>query len=111
MADAACSAQPDTVNGPDVNAEVERMIRGNWRVTVDEAIGQFKISHGVVHHIIHEVLHFPKFSPRWVSKQPPHPTPIYSRVKTALEYMSVNVVVLQSKICIALNSTFFFSHF
>lgn len=56
MVDAAHFGRPHTGNRPGPNAEMERMIRKNWRVTIDEVAGELNIiSHVWANHVIHDV--------------------------------------------------------
>ncbi len=50
-------------------AGVERVLRVNRRITLDEMVSELNISHGSAHHIIHNVLGFRKVSARWVPRQ------------------------------------------
>jgi transposase len=69
LTDAARSSQPHTATTPNTFTAVERVIRENRRVTIDEVAGELKISHGLAHHIIHDVLQYHKVSARRVPKQ------------------------------------------
>jgi transposase len=69
LTDAARSGRPHTATTPNAIAAVERVIRENRRVTIDEVAGELKISHGSAHHIIHDVLQYHKVSARWIPKQ------------------------------------------
>jgi histone-lysine N-methyltransferase SETMAR len=69
LIDAAHSGQPHTMTTPNAIAAVERVIRENGWVTIDEVAGELKISHGSSHHMIHDVLQYHKVSTRWVPKQ------------------------------------------
>ena len=69
VADAARSGRPHTADTPEMVAGVERMLRGNCRITPDEVVSVLNISHGSAHHIIHNVLGFHKVSARWVPGQ------------------------------------------
>lgn len=72
VADEARSGRSKTVTTPDIVAAVERVIREDRRVTIDEVAERVSISHGSAHNIISEVLKFNKVSARWV---PRHLTP------------------------------------
>lgn len=43
---------------PNINSEVEQMIRENWRVTLGEVAGELKLSHGSENHIVYNVLQY-----------------------------------------------------
>lgn len=55
LADAGRTGGSHTAKRADANAEVERMIQGNRRITVDEVVRDLKVSHDSAHHIINEV--------------------------------------------------------
>ena len=50
-------------------AEVERVLRENRHITLDEVVSELNISHGLGHHIIHNVLGFRKVPTRWVPRR------------------------------------------
>ena len=50
-------------------AGVERVLRENRRITLDEVISELNISHGLGHHIIHNMLGFRKVPARWVPRR------------------------------------------
>ena len=50
-------------------AGVERVLRENRRITLDEVVSELNMSHGSAHHIIHNVLGFRKVSAWWVPRQ------------------------------------------
>jgi hypothetical protein len=54
---------------PDSIAAVERAIRENRWVTIDEMAAELKVSHGSAHHIVHDMLQYHKVSARWLPKQ------------------------------------------
>jgi transposase len=65
VADAPRRGQAHRVVTPQAISEIERVIRENRRVMVDEVATMLDISHGSAHHIIHDVLQFHKVSARW----------------------------------------------
>ena len=69
LADTARLGRPHTAGTPEMVAGVERMLRENCRITLDEVVSELNISHGSAHHIIHNVLEFRKVSARWVTRQ------------------------------------------
>ena len=69
MADAARSGRPHTADTPEMVAGVERVLRENRRITLDEVISEMNVSHGSAHHIIDNVLGYCKVSTRWVLRQ------------------------------------------
>jgi len=50
-------------------AGVERVLRENHHITLDEVVSELNIRHGSGHHIIHNVLGFRKVSARWVPRR------------------------------------------
>ena len=62
VADAARSGRPHTANTPVMVVAVERVLRENRRIMLDEVVSELNISHGSAHHIIHNVLGFCKVS-------------------------------------------------
>lgn len=68
MTDAARYSRIYTVNTPDANTDVERMIRESRRATIDEMTGELKINHGSAHSV-REGLEYRKVSDKWVHKQ------------------------------------------
>ena len=58
-----------TADTPEMVAGVERVLRENRRITLDEVVSELNISHGSAHLIIHNVLGFHKVSARWVPQQ------------------------------------------
>ena len=69
VADAACLGRPHTADTPEMVAGVERVLRENHRITLDEVVSELNICQGLAHHIIHNVLEFRKVSARWVPRQ------------------------------------------
>ena len=59
VTDAACSGQPHTANTPDMVAGVERVLRENCCITLDEVVSELNV---------HNVLGFRKVSARWVPR-------------------------------------------
>ena len=58
MAEAARSGQPHTADTTGMVVGVERMLRENRHITLDEVVSELNISHGSTHHVIHNVLEF-----------------------------------------------------
>jgi len=52
-----------------VKQQVEQRIRDYRRVTVDENVAEFNMSHGSVHSIVHNDLGYRKVCSRWVPRQ------------------------------------------
>ena len=50
-------------------AGVERVLRENHHITLDEVVSEWTIRHGLGQHIIHNVLGFHKVPARWVPRQ------------------------------------------
>ena len=69
VADAARSGWPHTADIAEMVAGVERVLRENHCITMDEVVSKLHSSHGSAHHIIHNVLGFHKVSARWVPGQ------------------------------------------
>lgn len=56
------------VSSPDTVAEVEKLIKSDRRLTIDNVAEIMDISHGTAHSIVHEKLAFNKVSACWVPK-------------------------------------------
>ena len=69
VADAARLGRPHTADTPEMVAGVERVLRENRRITLDEVVSKLNISHGSAQHVIHNVLGFHQVSARWVPGQ------------------------------------------
>jgi histone-lysine N-methyltransferase SETMAR len=61
--------RPHTANTPESLEQVERIIRENRRITIDEVALELGISHGSAHHIMHDILQYHKVAARWVPRQ------------------------------------------
>ena len=62
------SGRPVDVSTPDTVAKVEKLIKSDRRLTIDDVAETLDISHGTAHNIVHEKLAFNKVSARWVPK-------------------------------------------
>ena len=69
VTDTARSVQTHTAKTPEMVVGVERMLRENCRISLDEVVSELNISHDSSHHIIHNVLGFRKVSARCVPGQ------------------------------------------
>ena len=65
----ARSGRSQTNDAPEMIAGVERVVRENRRIMLDEVVSGLNISHGSAHHIIHNMPGVRKVSARWVPRQ------------------------------------------
>ncbi|XP_067944477.1 uncharacterized protein [Watersipora subatra] len=62
------SGRPVDVSTSDTEAEVEKLIRSDRRLTIDDVAETMDISHGTAHNIVHKKLAFNKVSAHWAPK-------------------------------------------
>ena len=63
------AGRPSTSTSEAKTEQVQQMILGNRRITIDELAQSLQISHGSAQEIIHEILGHCKVSARWVPRQ------------------------------------------
>ncbi|XP_067929379.1 uncharacterized protein [Watersipora subatra] len=62
------SGRPVDVSTSDTEAEVEKLIKSDKRLAIDDVAETMDISHGAAHNIVHKKLAFNKVSACWVPK-------------------------------------------